>query len=796
MKLTHDQQLNIATGINRKQKIWHNEQVMWSDIVERLSNTTRTSETVAQYKKMSKAERSDIKDVGGFVGGYLIKGRRSYVKYRDIICLDIDYGDMSIWDNYELLYGNAAALYSTHNHRVDNQRLRLIIPLDRHVDLEEYQAIARRIANDLDINAFDSTTYQPQRLMYWPSTSKDGDYIFKYIDEEFVCADDILATYEDWTDVTSWPFSKNENEAVQHQMKKQQDPLEKSGIIGAFCRTYSIQEAIDIFVEDYIPCAVDNRYTYSKGSTAAGIITYDGKFSYSHHGTDPASGMLCNAFDLVRVHKFKELDDDAKYDTPVNKLPSFKAMEKLAAKDSKVKNEIVQSLTEEFEDVSTDNDINETNWKSKLEITNKGVILPSYKNIKLILNNDPKLKGKFGFNELSKSEVLLGDVPWKKYNRMEENITDNDDANLRIYLENRYGITGKDKIWDSCNSVCHENKYHPVKEYLESLEWDGIKRLDTLLIDYFACDNNAYVKAVTRKTFLAAVTRIYEPGCHFDTMLTLKGPQGCGKSSFFRKVSLGWFTDSIKDIRNKDALEALQGVWIVEMGELTAMKKVDAETIKSFLSGTVDRFRMAYGRRTKNYPRQCIFVATTNENEFLRDKTGNRRFWIVSGSKSKKPEKDVFSITREEINQIWAETKALYDSGTETIYLDKVLEKEAEMIQESYMMEDPRTSVIYDYLDRLLPADWDEMDLYDRQIWLDSDETGTVERTKVCAAEIWCEALGNADLRKLNQYEITEINKIIDSRKDWEKQKEPLNFKIYKRKRGFRKVSHTPTHSH
>ena len=145
-------------------------------------------------------------------------------------------------------------------------------------------------------------------------------------------------------------------------------------------------------------------------------------------------------------------------------------------------------------------------------------------------------------------------------------------------------------------------------------------------------------------------------------MLTLKGPQGCGKSSFFRKVSLGWFTDSIKDIRNKDALEALQGVWIVEMGELTAMKKVDAETIKSFLSGTVDRFRMAYGRRTKNYPRQCIFVATTNENEFLRDKTGNRRFWIVSGSKSIKPVKDVFSITREEINQIWAETKALYDS--------------------------------------------------------------------------------------------------------------------------------------
>lgn len=792
MKLTRDRQLDIATGINRKQKKWHNEQIMWSALVEKLSHTIRTNETTAQYRKMSKTEKAEIKDVGGFVGGYLIKGKRSNIKYRDIVCLDIDYGDMSVWENFELLYGNAAAIYSTHTHTPDHPRLRLIIPLNRHVDLEEYQAIARRIAYDLDIDAFDSTTYQPQRLMYWPSTSKDGEYIFRYIDDELINADDVLATYEDWTDVTAWPFSSREAEVIRHDIKIQQDPLEKSGLIGAFCRAYSIHEVIETFIEDYIPCAIENRYTYAKGSTATGIITYDDKFSYSHHGTDPASGVLCNAFDLVRIHKFKDMDEDSKYDTPVNKLPSFKAMEDLIVNDNRVKKELIQSISSEFEKVE-EVDVDESEWESKLEITKQGTVSSSYKNIMLILSHDQQLKGKFGFNELSKSEVITGDVPWRKYNRLEENITDNDDANLRIYLENKYKISGKDKIWDSCNSLCHENKYHPIKNYLEALEWDGIKRLDTLLIDYFACEDNRYVRAVTRKTLLAAVTRIYEPGCHFDNMLTLKGPQGCGKSSFFRKLSLGWFTDSIKDIRNKDALEALQGVWIVEMGELTAMKKVDAETIKSFLSGTVDRFRMAYGRRTKNYPRQCIFVATTNESEFLRDKTGNRRFWIVSGSKSKKPDKDVFSITREEIDQIWAETKALYDSGTETLYLDNEIEKEAEQIQESYMMEDPRTSVIYDYLDRLLPKEWDRMDLYDRQVWLESDAVGTDERIKVCAAEVWCEALGYADLKKLNQYETTEINKIIDSRKDWEKQKEPLNFKIYKRKRGFRKVTHHPT---
>lgn len=788
--MKYDKELNIATGLSRQQKVWKNTKLLWSELVKKLSQTIRTHETYAQYKKMNRTQQSDIKDVGGFVGGYLENGRRSRVKYRDVICLDIDFGGIEIWESYELLYGNAAVLYSTHKHELGSPRLRLIIPLDRHVSCEEYQAIARRLADSLDMNAFDDTTYQPQRLMYWPSTSLDGEFVFKYIDDVFLNADEILATYEDWSDVTSWPFSSREDDAIRHEMKKQRDPLTKQGLIGAFCRAYTIHEAIEAFVEDYEPCAIDNRYTYAKGSTAAGIITYDDKFSYSHHGTDPASGKLCNAFDLVRIHKFKELDEDVKYDTPVNKYPSFKAMEDLASNDNLVKKELIDNLINEFEDETGNpkesND--DKNWIKKLEFTKQGKILSNYLNTELVMLNDKNLKDKFGFNELSKREVILGDVPWRKYNRLEENITDNDDANLRIYLEKKYGLSGKDKIWDSCNSISHKYKYHPIKNYLERLEWDGIKRLDTLLIDYFACDDNDYVRAVTRKTLLAAVTRIYEPGCHFDTMLTLKGNQGCGKSSFFRKLSKGWFTDSLKDIRNKDALEALQGVWIVEMGELTAMKKVDAETIKSFLSGTVDRFRMAYGRRTQDYPRQCIFVATTNESEFLRDKTGNRRFWIVSGSKSKKPHKDVFSITDGEIDQIWAETKVLYDSGTETIYLDKELEEEAVLIQEQYMMEDPKTSTIYEYLDRLLPEEWGEMDLYDRQAWLESDKTGTVERTKVCASEVWCEALGYPDRKKLNQYETAEINKIIDSRKDWEKYKSTMRFKIYGIQRGYRKV--------
>ena len=184
-----DQELDIAVGASRKQKKWKNTRMYWSALVDKLSTTVRTPETLADYKKMPKSKQDDIKDIGGFVGGYLEKGSRSKVKHRQVIALDIDFGDISIWDSWEVLYGNASCIYSTHKHEPANQRLRLIIPLDRKVNVEEYQAIARKIANNLGIDAFDDTTYQPQRLMYWPSTSSNGDYVFRFIDSEFISAD-------------------------------------------------------------------------------------------------------------------------------------------------------------------------------------------------------------------------------------------------------------------------------------------------------------------------------------------------------------------------------------------------------------------------------------------------------------------------------------------------------------------------------------------------------------------------------------------------------------------------------
>ena len=806
---------NIAVGASRTQKHYKNITTSWADLMKRLETPTRTGETVAEFKGLNKAEKSRLKDVGGFVGGYLTQGLRTKVKHRSMVCLDLDYAtpESDVWDLWTTAFGNRAALYSTHSHTPEKPRLRLIVALSRPVTPDEYQAVSRKIADCLGMELFDPTTFEPQRLMYWPSCPKDGQYIFQHCDDDALDPDEILGRYEDWKDVSAWPACKRDEKLrLQTEKRMMQAVDEKRGPIGAFCRAYTIHEAIAAFVPDYRRCeAMPDRYTYIKGSTVNGVVTYNDVFAYSHHATDPASGREVNAFDLVRLHRFGALDEDAAPETPVTKLPSYKAMMRFALNDKKCKQQLLEERTAEtetdFNDESTVENTetpsgierrggkvqkevqNTASWKDKLDLGEGGRILSSYKNIRLILAHDEKLKGLWGFDEFAQREVAVKDLPWRKISKMDCGLKDIDDAQVRIRLSEVYGIIGKDKIWDCLLAECHKKRFHPVRKYLNGLKWDGVKRLDTLLVDYFGCDNTAYIRAVTRKTLLAAVKRVFEPGCQFDTMLTLKGPQGCGKSSFFRKLSKGWFSDSLKDIRSKDAYEGLQGAWIIEMGELAAMKKADAEVIKSFLSGTADRFRVAYGRRTGTYSRQCIFIATTNEVEFLRDRTGNRRFWIAYIPKGRKPQKDVFTIGEYEIDQIWAEAKALYDGKTETVVLSKELEQEAIRLQESFMQEDPRTAQIVDYLNRRLPKEWPGMSLRERQSWLeDHDNRGTETKIRTCAAEIWCEALKHDDTKNFDRYEAVEINRILDSLPDWERSPRCLWIKGYGTVKGFIRV--------
>ena len=764
MTVQNDKTLDVALGNSRKTKTWKNKSLQWSELLERLSKTTRTPETVAEYKAMSRDQQSQIKDVGGFVGGYCNNGSRSDIRFRSILCLDADFADAELWDDWGLLYGHAAAVYSTHKHTPEKPRLRLVIPLTRNVEnLDEYQAIGRRVAATLGIDKFDDTSYQPQRMMYWPSTSQDGEYIFDYIDAPFLNPDEVLATYHNWADVSSWPMSSRVADVMRKTAAKQKDPLEKGGLVGAFCRAYTIQEAIAEFVPTYQPCSEPNRYTYTEGSTAAGVVIYDDRFSYSHHATDPASMQLCNAWDLVRLHRFGELDTDCDPDTKVSNRPSYKAMSQLAADDKRVKAQIVADrmaeAAEDFNVLTTE----EKDWRELLKVTEKGAIAQTIENVVIILTHDPKLAGRLALNEMEHNIVAMSSLPWRRVESPSQ-WTDGDDAALRYYLERVYGVSGKDRIFDAVNVVASQGSFHPVREYLDSNAWDGVPRVETLLIDYLGAEDTPYTRAVTRKTLAAAVARIYRPGCKFDYMLTIRGRQGLGKSALIAKLGGRWFSDTFTTMQGKDAYEQVQGVWIMEVGELAGMRKAEAETIKLYISKQVDRFRPAYGRRTQEFPRQCIFIGTTNESQFLRDTTGNRRFWVVDTPND--PERDMWDeLTAETVAQVWAEAVQIYKAG-ESLYLPRSLEAEARAIQETFEEENPRAGIIADYLDRLLPEGWDDLDLYTRRQWLETDAQGTVRRTSVCTLEIWAEALGgNPD--KLDRYASKEIRDIMAKLPEW-----------------------------
>lgn len=601
--LKYDGILTIATGRSRKETNWKNREMLWSELVKRLSNTTRTSETYEEYKKLSKAKRDEIKDVGGFVGGTLKGGRRKAdcVVWRQIVTLDADYVKGDLWAGVETMFGYGCVMYSTHSHSPSNPRLRLVIPLKRAVTPDEYQAVARRIAADLGIDFFDDTTYQPHRLMYWPSTSFDGEYVFKILDEPWLDPNEVLNRYPDWQDSSYWPESSRTKEQRKKQAEKQGNPLEKNGLVGAFCRTYTVHEAIEKFLSDiYSPCIDPNRYTYIPGTSSGGLVVYEnGLFAYSYHGSDPASEKLCNAFDLVRIHKFGELDEEAKEGTPVNKLPSYLAMQEMIVKDAQVKKQIAsERMAQASEDFQEE-------WQANLEINNKGELKNTLTNMILILRHDSALNGIF-YNEFRGGIDVEGQVPWK---RLKAGWNKTDEASLAGYIDEKYKLYSPGRLKEATLKVAVERSRHPVKDYLYGLpQWDGVKRVDELLIKYLGAEDNEYTRSVMRKSLVAAVARVMQPGIKFDTVLVLNGPQGVGKSTLFAKLAGRFFSDSlsISDMRDKTAAEKLQGYWIIEIGELAGIRKVDEETLKSFITRQDDKYRASYGYAVEDHPRQCM----------------------------------------------------------------------------------------------------------------------------------------------------------------------------------------------
>ncbi len=355
-----DKQLNIATATTRLASKWKNQTLSWSEFVKRIYEPTVTQETMAEYHRMSKREQGTTKDVGGYVGGWLKEGKRKngYVQQRSLVTLDADSADASFLDLVEMLSPYEVLIYTTHSHTKDKPRYRLVFPLATSVTADEYEPIARKVAEMFGMDYFDDTTYEPTRLMYWGSRARDGDYKVKYLTGDWLKPKEVLGQYNDWKDASFWPVSSRVSEAHKREAEKAGDPLEKNGVIGAFCRTYTIQDAIATFLKDvYLPTQHEDRYTYVDGSTFGGLVIYDDKFAYSHHGTDPIGNQLVNAFDLVRIHLYGDLDSNKKEGTGVTKLPSYEKMVELVQTDPKsfetFKDELLGSATDDFTDIVT-----------------------------------------------------------------------------------------------------------------------------------------------------------------------------------------------------------------------------------------------------------------------------------------------------------------------------------------------------------------------------------------------------------------------------------------------------------
>ena len=364
--------------------------------------------------------------------------------------LDIDFAHIDFWDDFTLQFDFAAIMHGTHKHSDASPRYRLLIPLSRECSPDEYAAVTRQIAGQLGIDLFDNTTFETNRLMFWQSSPKDVEYYFEEQKGDWANVDELLGMYIDWKDTSLWPTADKRLREIGEATKKQEDPRSKKGIVGAFCRTYTISEAIAKYLsEEYVPTADDTRYTYTKGSTAAGLMLYDDTFAYSHHGTDPCGGKLSNAFDLVRVHLFGHLDEGS---TSGATAKSFTAMGELALKDKEVKKVMAQDAreqvqydyAEDFDEGMPENvegDHDDVDWMAELEADNKGKYLSSSTNINIILANDSRLKGTFAFNDFDKKRYATRSLPWRKVDNLEP-IKDVDYSGIRNYIEGVYGIRG------------------------------------------------------------------------------------------------------------------------------------------------------------------------------------------------------------------------------------------------------------------------------------------------------------------------------------------------------------------
>lgn len=677
--------------------------------VNRISNPIVTSETFEKFMAMDKADQMKLKDQGGFLAAISSDGSRKKeaIIARTMLALDLDDADIT---TMETIKANAFCklwVHSTRKHTAEKPRYRLIVPLAKPVHSVCYELLARLFAREMNIlDACDTAGFRTAQLMLWPTVSCDMVDSFVFYEapnEELLNPIEFLAKYE-MDNVAKWPRKSEEIKAIAREVKEcsgDDNPRNKVGIVGAFCRAFTVKAAIEKFLNDiYAPSSIDGRFDLIVADSVGGLAIYDEVFAYSFHSSDEASGKLLNAYDLVRVHRFGMLDEEAQPGTPFSRLPSNVEMAKFALSIPEVRDNIIIQVDEVCAIPQA--------VKSKLEFNSFGKIKHTLTNVIAIIENDEKLVGIY-FNAFTNKLIVKQDVPWRKG---ESEFTDYDIAGLTAYLSRYYKLEVSERtLQNALKNIAFNRVHHPVKEWLNNLpEWDGVKRLEFYLVNYLGAIDDAYVRFVSKTILIAAIARIMNPGKKFDIVPVLVGNQGCGKSTIYAKLFGKWFSDALtlNDLHDKTAIEKIEGVLCMEFAELSGLAKQEVELVKAFLTRQVDRCRLAYARSVVELPRQCVFVATTNQTEgFLRDPTGNRRFAVVRVNEN--TELHPWDLSENDVNQIWAEALKCYNEENYSLFFEGEIKVAAEAMQKAYIVHDERRGLVELYLSKPIPKNWLEL---------------------------------------------------------------------------------------
>lgn len=744
----------IFTAPKRDSRHWSKSKVTWGEIVSWMDSP------------------GDQKESGNYLLGTLEKTttmhdrarpdelctnyhrRKQAVVSRSAITLDVDHPAEGFAEGVELAFPYAVIIHTTYSSTPSEPRYRLIIPTDRELAPDEYITAANAVMQMLG-DGFDKSSQEPERYMFRPSSQRPQWFESLVVDGDPAPVDWLLESFEE--DLSTKP--------IPGPGRNKRDPFEIEGTIGAFNKAY---EDLDLLIETYeLPYEKvdEDRYHLVGATSQAGMgpVRETAGLFYSHHANDPAFGKTCSAFDLVRLHRFSDLDDEVDPNTPVNKLPSHLAMLELAVLDHRAIAEMVGTdfaaemdelaATDEGEGASVD-------WQLRLRRHPRTMAIhDEIRNWDLISRFDPVLTSLY-YNQMSMSPETRG-LPWRKDTEEQPEIREYDRLEFVDYLERTYGFRPTKARADALiDTKANQNPVHPVKDYLLGLEWDGKPRLELCLP---GVKPTPFTRRVARMSLVAAVARVLTPGCKYDHTLVLYGDEGLGKSWWINRMAKG-HSSSLGRIDNKDTLLVMQRSWVMVADEGHSLRKADSDAMKEFLTETKDVFRMPYAKETLPHPRRCVIWSTTNDETFLRRQQGNRRFLIVHCEQKV----DFDKFTEEYVDQIWAEAVHLFENGEQQLWLDDDAAVEAAIERERFVEEDSLAGIIQEFLDQLVPMDWWSKSPDQRIAWMsDRDQgfeaEGDVQINRTCSLQIWVEAMGRrkGDHRRVDLLEITEAIKRV-----------------------------------